>query len=67
MLYIRKFYVVKNICISIYIHRWDRGTQLQWRVTDMTQKKLKKEKNIKRKKLKKGENKKGKILKRDKS
>ena len=33
MLYIRKFYVVKNIYISIYIHRWDIGTQLQWRVT----------------------------------
>jgi len=33
MLYIRKFYVVKNIHISIYIHRWDTGTQLQWRVT----------------------------------
>ena len=35
MLYIRKFYIVKNICISIYIHRWDTGTQLQWRVTIM--------------------------------
>ena len=35
MLYIRKFYVVKNIFISIYIHRWDTGTQLQWRVTNM--------------------------------
>ena len=41
MLYIRKFYVVKNIYIyiyiyiSIYIHRWDIGTQLQWRVTNM--------------------------------
>ena len=35
MLYIRKFYVVKNIYIyiSIYIHRWDTGNQLQWRVT----------------------------------
>jgi len=35
MLYIRKFYVVKNIYISIYIHRWDSGTQQQWRVTNM--------------------------------
>ena len=37
MLYIRKFYVVKNIniYISIYIHRWDTRTQLQWRVTTM--------------------------------
>ena len=35
MLYIRKFYVVKNIFISIYIHRWDTGIQLQWRVTNM--------------------------------
>ena len=35
MLYIRKFYVVKNINISIYIHRWDKGTQLQWHVTNM--------------------------------
>ena len=39
MLYIRKFYVVKNIYIyiyiSIYIHRWDTGTQLQWCVTNM--------------------------------
>ena len=35
MLYIRKFYVVKNIYISIYFHRWDTGTQLQWRVTNM--------------------------------
>ena len=35
MLYIRKFYVVKKIYISIYIHRWDTGTQLQWRVTNM--------------------------------
>ena len=35
MLYIHKFYVVKNIYISIYIHRWDTGTQLQWRVTNM--------------------------------
>ena len=35
MLYIRKFYIVKNIYISIYIHRWDKGTQLQWRVTNM--------------------------------
>ena len=36
MLYIRKFYVVKTIIyISIYIHRWDIGTQLQWRVTIM--------------------------------
>ena len=35
MLYIRKFYVVKNIFICIYIHRWDTGTQLQWRVTNM--------------------------------
>ena len=33
----RGFYVVKNIYIyiSIYIHRWDTGTQLQWRVTNM--------------------------------
>ena len=37
MLYIRKFYVVKNIyfSLSISIHRWDTGTQLQWRVTNM--------------------------------
>ena len=35
MLYIRKFYVVTNIYISIYIHRWDTGTQLQWYVTNM--------------------------------
>ena len=35
MLYIRKFYVVKNIYISIYIQRWDTETQLQWRVTNM--------------------------------
>ena len=37
MLYIRKFYVVKTIYIYIYIyiHRWDIGTQLQWRVTIM--------------------------------
>ena len=35
MLYIRKFYVVKNIYISIYIHRWDTGTQLQWRAANM--------------------------------
>ena len=36
MLYIRKFYVVKkHIYISTYIHRWDTGTQLQWRVTNM--------------------------------
>ena len=35
MLYMRKFYVVKNIYISIYIHRLDTGTQLQWRVTNM--------------------------------
>ena len=35
MLYIRKFYVVKNIYISIYIHRWDTGTQIQWRLTKM--------------------------------
>ena len=35
MLYIRKFYTVKKIYISIYIHRWDTGTQLQWRVTNM--------------------------------
>ena len=47
MLYIRKFY--KHIYISIYIHRWDTGTQLQWRVTNMTRKKLKKEKNLKEK------------------
>ena len=36
-LYIRKFYVVKNIYIyiyiyiSIYIHGWDTVTRLQWR------------------------------------
>ena len=38
MLYIRKFYVVKYIYIlyiSVYIHRWDIGPQLQWRVTNM--------------------------------
>ena len=35
MLYIRKFHVLKNIYTSIYIHRWDTGTQLQWRVTNM--------------------------------
>ena len=35
MLYIRKFYVVKKIYRSIYIHRWDTGAQLQWRVTIM--------------------------------
>ena len=35
MLYIRKFYVVKNIYISIYIHRWDTGTLLQWSVTNV--------------------------------
>ena len=35
MLYIRMFYIVKNLHISIYIHRWDTGTQLQWRVTNM--------------------------------
>ena len=35
MLYIRKFYVVKNIYIPIYIHRWDTGTQLQMRVNNM--------------------------------
>ena len=37
MLYIRMLYVVKNIniYISISIHRWDTGTQLQWRVTNM--------------------------------
>ena len=35
MLYIRKFYVVKNKYLSIYIQRWDTGTQLQWRVTNM--------------------------------
>ena len=35
MLYIRKFYVVKNIYISIYNHRWDTGTQLQWCVNNM--------------------------------
>ena len=37
MLYIRRFYEVKNIniYIYIYIHRWDTGTQLQWRVTNM--------------------------------
>ena len=39
-LYIRKFYVVKNIYISIYIHRWDTGTQLQWRVTNMARNNL---------------------------
>ena len=49
MLYIRKFYVVKNIYIYnekrnlfsfIHIHRWDTGTQLQWRVTNMARKDL---------------------------
>ena len=37
MLYIRKFYVVQKIYIfiSISIHRWDKGTQLQWQVTNM--------------------------------
>ena len=40
MLYIRKFYVVKNIYISIYIHMWDTGTQLQWRVTSMARNEL---------------------------
>ena len=37
MLYIRKFYVVQKICIfiSISIHRWNTGTQLQWQVTNM--------------------------------
>ena len=37
MLYIRKFYVVQKIYIfiSISIHRWDTGTQLQWQVTNM--------------------------------
>ena len=40
MLYIRKFYVVKNIYKSIYIHRWDTGTELQWRVTNMARKDL---------------------------
>ena len=35
MLHIRMFYILKNIHISIYIHRWDTGTQLQWRVTNM--------------------------------
>ena len=35
MLYIRKFYVVKNKYISIYIHRWDTETQLQWQVTNV--------------------------------
>ena len=40
MLYIRKFYVVKNIYISIYIHRWDTGTQLQWHVTNMARNNL---------------------------
>ena len=25
----------KHIYKSIYIHRWDTGTQLQWRVTNM--------------------------------
>ena len=35
ILYIRKFYVVKNIYISIYIHRWDTGTQLKWRVANI--------------------------------
>ena len=25
----------KHICISVYIHRWDTGTQLQWCVTNM--------------------------------
>ena len=37
MLYIRKFYVVQKIYIfiSISIHRFDTGTQLQWQVTNM--------------------------------
>ena len=37
MLYFRKFYVVQKIYIfiSISIHRWDTGTQLQWQVTNM--------------------------------
>ena len=45
MLYIRKFYVVKkhiyiynekrNLFSFIYIHWWDTGAQLQWRVTNM--------------------------------
>ena len=35
MLYIRKFFVVKNIYISINIHKWDTGTKLKWRVTNM--------------------------------
>ena len=26
---------LKHIYKSIYIHRWDTGTQLQWRVTNM--------------------------------
>jgi len=29
ILYIRMFYVIKNIYTSIYIHMWDTGTQLQ--------------------------------------
>ena len=33
IMYIRKFDVVKNIYISIYIHRCDTGTKLQWRKT----------------------------------
>ena len=49
MLYIRKFYVVKNIYMSICIHRWDTGTQLQCCVTNMARKKLKKEKPKKKK------------------
>ena len=51
ILYIRKFY--KHIYISIYIHRWDTGTKLRWRVTNMARKKLKKKKPKKKKKLKK--------------
>ena len=40
-----------NIYKSIYIHWWDTGTQLQWHVTNMAQKKAKKRKKLKRKKL----------------
>ena len=50
MLYIRKFYVVKNIYIyiSIYIHSWDTGTQLQWRVTNMARNDLRARGGVKR-------------------
>ena len=35
MLYIRVLCSLKHIYKSIYIHRCDKGTQLQWRVTNM--------------------------------